>query len=98
MKQLSRNIRVKLGNYRFMKDLKKIKITHEVVSLDAAEKVGLLYDATDEKDFETVKNYVKQFRSIMKKDILAMGYVDKKELPQIKSEFKRVFSSGVSGP
>ena len=82
MKQISRNIRIKLGQYRFHKEIQKLRIKHEVVSMQEAEKIGLLYDATDEKDYEAVKAYVKHFRSSMKKDILAMGYVDKKVLSQ----------------
>jgi hypothetical protein len=57
-------------------------VKREVVSFDEAGKIGLLYDATDEKDYEMVKSYVKNIRTNFKKDILAMGYVDKKELPQ----------------
>lgn len=51
------------------------------MSFEAAAKIGLLYDATDERDYEVVKAYVKQIRANYKKDILALGYVDKKVLP-----------------
>lgn len=53
----------------------------EVVSFDSAARIGLLYDATDERDYEVVKAYVKHIRTAFKKDILALGYVDKKVLP-----------------
>lgn len=81
MNQLSRKIRSKLGQLRFVKEVQRLKIPREVVSLEEAEKIGLLYDATDEKDYEVVKAFVKNFRSSMKKEITAMGYVDKKQLP-----------------
>lgn len=80
--KLSKAIRARLGHIHFTKELKKIKVKREVVSFDEAGKIGLLYDATDEKDYEMVKTYVKNIRANFKKDILAMGYVDKKELPQ----------------
>ncbi len=79
---LNKAIRSRLGKIHFMKELKKVRHKREVVSFDEANKIGLLYDATDEKDFEAVKSYVKSIRTNFKKDILAMGFVDKKELPQ----------------
>jgi hypothetical protein len=65
-----------------MKEMKKIRRKPEIVSFDDASKIGLLYDATDERDSEAVKSYVKSVRSNFKKDILAMGYVDRKTLPK----------------
>jgi len=79
---LSKNIRTKLGRHRFLKEIRKINRKPEVVSFDEASKIGLLYDATNERDSDSVKNYVKSVRAAHKKDILAMGYVDKKTLPQ----------------
>ncbi len=79
--KLRKAIRSKLGHLQFMKELKKVRFKREVVGFENANKIGLLYDATDEKDYEVVKSYVKTVRSTLKKDILAMGYVDKKNLP-----------------
>src|SRR4051812_36771824 len=79
---LSKNIRTRLGHYRFLKEIKKINRRPEIVSFEDANSIGVLYDATDERNSESVKNYVKSIRSNFKKDILAMGYVDKKVLPQ----------------
>ena len=79
--KLRKAIRAKLGHMQFMKELKKVRFKREVVGFDQANKIGLLYDATDEKDYEIVKSYVKTVRSTYKKDILAMGFVDKKTLP-----------------
>lgn len=79
--KLSRNIRSVLGRYQYAQDVKKVRAKRETVGFDEAKKIGILYDATDERDYETVKNYVKQVRSQYKKDILAMGFVDRKQLP-----------------
>lgn len=79
--KLSKDIRAKLGQLRFQKDLHKVKMKREVVSFDEAVKIGLLYDATDERDYEIVRSYVKTMRGNYKKDILALGFVDKKKLP-----------------
>ncbi len=79
--KLSKAIKTKLGQLHFTKEIKKVRLVREVVGFNEAGKIGLLYDATEEKDFEVVKSYVKNIRSTYKKDILAMGYVDKKKLP-----------------
>ena len=79
--KLRKAIRAKLGHMHFMKELKKVQFKRDVVGFNEAGKIGLLYDATDEKDYEVVKAYVKNVRGNLKKDILAMGYVDKKVLP-----------------
>jgi hypothetical protein len=79
--KLSKNIRTRLGQYRFMKDIRKSGQKREVVSFDEADKIGILYDATNEKDYETVKAYLKTVRANFKKDIHALGFVDKKNLP-----------------
>src|SRR5690349_20693988 len=70
-----------VANFRFKKELKKSLSQRQVISFDSAKKIGLLYDATSDNDFEVMKQYVKQVRSLQK-DVLALGYVDKKTLPQ----------------
>jgi hypothetical protein len=57
--------------------------THEAVGFNEALKIGILYDATNDKDYETIKQYVKNIRS-QQKEILALGYVNEKKLPQNK--------------
>lgn len=78
---LSKNIRARLGQLRFLKEVQKQKYEADVINFDVAASIGILYDATDERDYEAVKAYVKTVRSQYKKDILAMGFVDKKKLP-----------------
>jgi hypothetical protein len=78
---LQNNIRAALGNFRFKKEVEKNKQKHEVVGFEEARNIGLLYDATDQFNFEVIKAYVKSIRG-RQKDVLALGYVDRKELPQ----------------
>jgi hypothetical protein len=73
------NIKAKLGNLRFAKEVAKMERQSEAVGFDAAKKIGLLYDATDPSDFETIKQYVKEVRA-QSKEVMALGFVDKKEL------------------
>src|SRR5437868_12026765 len=69
-----------LGNFRFRKVIEKQKQKRELVGFNEAKKIGVLYDATDSSNFEIMKAYVKNIRS-QQKEILALGYVNKKELP-----------------
>jgi len=78
---LSQRIKTQFANLRFKQDLQKVKQKREVVGFDEAKKIGLLYDATDNYNFDIVKQYVKTIRG-QQKDILALGYVDRKQLPQ----------------
>ena len=78
MIQLSKNIRTLLGRYRFVKDMKKAERNPDIISFDDAASIGILYEATDERNSDSIKNYVKSTRGTSKKDILAMGFVDKK--------------------
>ena len=77
--RIDKNFRSWLGQSRFIKDLKRIRRKPEIVGFDEAVKIGLLYDATDDRDSEAVKSYVKTVRVKYKKDILAIGFVDKKK-------------------
>ena len=85
---LHKKVRVLLGHHRFIQETKKVNRNREVISFQDATRIGILYDATDEQDSEAVKNYVKNARSIFKKDMLAMGFVDKKVLH--KSQYAQV--------
>lgn len=80
--RLTAKIRSLLGRYQLQSELRKLKVDHETVGFDEAQKIGILYDATDEADFEFVKNYIKHIRTTYKKELLSMGFVDKKQLPK----------------
>jgi hypothetical protein len=45
--------------------------------------IGILYEATENENYELVKNYVRELRDL-KKEVLALGYVDQKELPNMR--------------
>jgi len=80
MMGFQKNIRAQFGNIRFLNEIRKLKLVREAVSFDMARKIGLLYDATEDVNYEAVKQYVKSIRS-EQKEVLALGYVDKKNLP-----------------
>ena len=72
-------MRMILGNAVFRQRLRLQHKQRQVVSFEEAKKIGMLYDATDDGDYETVKQYVKVVRGDHK-EVTALGYVDKKEL------------------
>jgi hypothetical protein len=89
---LNKELRAWFGNNRFLREIKKLDRKREVISFDEASRIGILYDATDERDSETIKNYVKNIRTNFKKDIFAIGYVDrnmvtKNQFPQVGIDF-----------
>jgi hypothetical protein len=75
------NIKARLGNLRFAKEVSRLQHERQAVGFDEAKKIGILYDATDPQDFEVIKQYVKEIRA-QSKDVMALGFVDKKELSQ----------------
>ncbi|MFM2135800.1 MAG: hypothetical protein RL021_1200 [Bacteroidota bacterium] len=64
------------------KDARRRQVEHATVTFQEAQRIGILYDATAPEDFEAVKEYIKKVRSTYKKDLLSMGFVDKKKLPR----------------
>jgi len=78
---LPKQIRAKLGNLRFSREVSRMKLERQAVGFNEAKKIGLLYDATDLKDYEAVKQFVKDIRA-QQKEVMALGFVDKKELSQ----------------
>lgn len=74
-------IRSAISSYRLKREVVENSHGHTTVNFDAAKKIGILYDATEPQNFEIVREYVKEVRS-RQKDVLALGYVDKKALPQ----------------
>ncbi len=79
---IAKKIRSKIGHMLFMKHLKNMHRDKKAMGFSEAKKIGILYDATDFDDYETVKQYVKDLRT-QHIDVLALGYVDKKELPSM---------------
>ena len=61
-----------------MRQHKRVK---KMIPFSEAKRIGILYDSTSEKHYEVVKLFVKTIRA-QQKDVLALGYYDKKELPE----------------
>ncbi len=77
---LNKNIRSKVANYLFLREMRHKRRVQKTIPFDQAKKIGILYDSTSDRHYETVKLFVKNIRS-EHKDVLALGYYDKRELP-----------------
>ena len=62
------------------KEVRRVNRIPSVISFDQAKTIGIIYDATRDQDFELMKNYVRDIRS-MGKDVVSLGYFNQKELP-----------------
>jgi len=59
---------------------KKKRLPGRTLSFEKAKKIGILYDATSETDYELMKNYVRKLMSYSK-DVVALGFYNENELP-----------------
>ena len=73
------NIKKNIGQWVFQRDLKFNKRIKSVSNIDDAKSIGILYDATSEKQVKTVEPFVKYFFDL-KKDVKALGFVNAKQL------------------
>ena len=77
---MTQQLRYKISDYLLQKEIRNSKRNTNVISFADAKSIGILYDATADADYELVKNYVKDLRSVSK-DVLALGFFNSKELP-----------------
>ena len=77
--ELLENVKRKIGNWVFQRELTNNKRVKEVCNLNDARSIGILYDATNEEDIIEIQPFVSYFFNL-KKDVKALGYVNKKNL------------------
>ncbi|MBT3418645.1 MAG: hypothetical protein HN427_07715, partial [Flavobacteriales bacterium] len=77
--QLLEDIKHKIGKYVFQRDLKHNKRQKSVYNLADAKSIGILFEATTKKQIASIKPLVDYFFGL-KKDVLALGYVNSKKL------------------
>ncbi|MGB0888566.1 MAG: DUF6913 domain-containing protein [Vicingaceae bacterium] len=73
-----KNIQEKLGRYQLKKQQKRLQRNVKAFSLDKATTVGVLYNATNRNEAETVKKFI-QYLKEERKDVLSLGYIHSKE-------------------
>jgi len=80
---INNKVRHQIANFLFLREYRLQKRNFHSVTFDEAKKIGILYEATSDKNYEIVKQFVKDIRA-QQKDVLALGYVDRNELPQMR--------------
>ena len=78
---MKEQLRYKISNYLLQQEIRNLNRQVSVIPFSEAKNIGILYEATHDKDYELIKNYVKDLRSYSK-DVLALGYYNRKELPE----------------
>ena len=73
------NIKQKVGDFFFKRELKSNPRQRQVHNLHTAESIGILYDATKLEDMMLVSEFVNTLFKT-KKDVKALGFVNLKEL------------------
>ena len=76
--QFIEDIKQKVGDFFFKRELKSNPRQREVHNLYTAQSIGILYDATSENQISEIKPFVDYFFNL-KKDIKALGYVNDKQ-------------------
>ena len=77
--QFVEDIKQKVGDFFFKKELKSNPRQREVHNLHTAQSIGILYDATEKEDMLKVSEFVNTLFQT-KKDVKALGFVNLKEL------------------
>ena len=77
--QILEDFKHKIGQWVFQRDLRTNKRLKEVISLEKAKSIGILYDATNTEQIKRIEPFVKYFFEL-KKEVKALGYVNKKKL------------------
>lgn len=80
---VNKKLRSAIASYLLSREIKLSKRKGVSVSLEAASTIGIVYDSSSEKVYELIKKTVKDLRA-MQKDVLALGYYNKKELPPMR--------------
>ncbi len=77
---MARKLKDKLAGYLLLRKQLEGKRTREAVPFEKAERIGILYDSTNERHYLIIKKLVKEIRD-QHKEVLALGYYDRRELP-----------------
>lgn len=79
-----KNIQLKLGELSLKKRKRKLSRSVKSFSLEKASSIGVLYNATNRNDAETVKKFV-QYLKEERKEVLSLGYIDSKDSSEMVS-------------
>jgi hypothetical protein len=77
-----KNIKEKLGRFSLKQQQKKLTRNVKAYSLETASSIGIIYNATNRNDAETIKKFI-QYLKEERKDVLSLGFIDSKDSSDI---------------
>lgn len=75
----SKKIRLSVGFHKLLKEVKQLHRQPAVRNLNDAKSIGILYNATEDENYDTVMRYMKSLRELHK-DVHTLGFVDRPSL------------------
>lgn len=73
---------LKLGKFKLEKEKKKLKRNVKAFSIEKASSIGVIYDATNRNEYESVKKFI-QYLKEERKEVLAMGFINTKDSSEL---------------
>jgi hypothetical protein len=77
-----KKIQHKLGLFNLKKERKRLKRNVKAFNIEKATTIGVIYNATNRNDSDTVKKFVHYLKE-ERKDVLSIGYIDSKDSSDI---------------
>ena len=77
-----KKIQEKLGRYSLKKRQKRLDRNVKAFRIEKASTIGVIYNATNRNDAETVKKFI-QYLKEERKDVLSLGFIDSKDSSDI---------------
>ena len=77
-----KKIQQKIGRLTLKKELKQLKRDVRAYSIEKATTIGVIYNATNRNDADTVKKFIHYLRE-ERKDVLSIGYINFKDSTDI---------------
>jgi len=79
---LVQNIKNAVGNYLLSLEAKSLNRSKAFLNMEDAKSIGIVFDATDNENFELVKKYIIYLKE-MKKRVKAIGFFNQKITPPL---------------
>lgn len=73
-------LKKEIGNFMFHRAMKKVARKKQMVNLQDARSIGIIYLVTDEKAFRLIKSIQKNL-SDRKREVMVVGYIDSPDIP-----------------
>ena len=77
-----KNIQETIGGYFLNREVSFLKRERNIISIQEAKTVGIIFDSSDKEEFELVKKYINYLKE-MKKRVKAIGYFSNDIVPEL---------------